>query len=132
MRCCFYVFVILAFTVNLHAGPTEGSAPVKIGADDVTNYFGKEVIFTGTVAQVSIRPKIVFLNMDKPYPDSPFTLVIFPAATNQFGNLKALRGMSVEAEGMVSNYHERAEIVLEKAKQLKVIGPAPTNTAAIH
>ena len=124
-RCLpFLGFLILA--LNLSAGDTNNAAPMKIGTADAKNFFGKEMIVTGQVAQVSIRPGIVFLNMDKPYPNSPFTLVIFPAATNQFGNIKSLRGASVEATGKIISYHNRAEIVLEKAKQLKVTAPAPS------
>jgi hypothetical protein len=113
---------VVALATDASADPT--AAPSKIGTLDATNFYGREMIVTGTVAQVSIRPGIVFLNMDQPYPKSPFTLVIFPAATNQFGNLKALKGSSVEAEGKIVNYHHRPEIVLEKASQLKLTGPA--------
>ena len=116
--------VIVGLASNVFAGPTDGSAPVKIGTSDASKFYGREMIVTGRVAQVSIRPHIVFLNMDKPYPNSPFTLVIFPAATNHFSNLKELKGESVEARGKIINYHNRPEIVLEKANQLKVTGPA--------
>lgn len=124
-RMKFYVSVFagLMLALNLSAGPME-----KIGTSDVTNFYGKEMIVTGKVAQVSIRRSLVFLNMDQPYPDSPFTLVIFSAATNHFGNLKSLRGASVEATGVITNYHDRAEMVLSKAAQLKVTSPAPMNT----
>lgn len=123
MRCvkfCLSTIAAVATALTVTAAP--GSAPQKIGTLEATNFFGKEMTVTGTVAQVSIRPKIVFLNIDKPYPDSPFTLVIFPAATNQFGNLKALRGMSIEATGVVTNFHDRVEMVLERSNQLRVIG----------
>jgi len=120
------LLVLAAFALNLSADDTK-NAPMKIGTVDATNYFSKEMIVTGKVAQVSIRPGIVFINMDKPYPESPFTLVIFPASTNQFGDLKALRGASVEAAGVITNYHHRAEMVLSKANQLKVTSPAPAN-----
>jgi hypothetical protein len=126
MKICWPVLALLALTLNLSADDTKNPALTKIGTGDISNYLGKEMIVTGKVAQVSIRPGIVFLNMDKPYPDSPFTLVIFPAATNQFGNLKALRGASVEATGLITNFHERAEMVLKKANQLKVTSAAPT------
>jgi hypothetical protein len=119
MKIFWPTLAFLTLALNLSANEI-----MKIGTDEATNYFSKEMIVTGKVAQVSIRPGIVFLNMDKPYPDSPFTLVIFPSATNQFGNLKALRGASVEATGIITNYHHRAEIVLNKANQLKVISPA--------
>src|SRR5215469_12820203 len=122
-RAAFALSVLLALTLNLSADDTKSSALMKIGTSDATNYLNKEMIVTGKVAQVSIRPGIVFLNMDKPYPKSPFTLVIFPAATNQFGDLTALRGASVEATGIITNYHHKAEMVLDKANQLKVTSP---------
>jgi hypothetical protein len=128
MKICFWGLGILMLALPLAADPTGNTVTAKIGTDDVKNYYGREMIVTGTVAQVSIRPKIVFLNLDKPYPDSPFTLVIFPAATNQFGNLKSLKGASVEVTGTITNYHDRAEMVLEKAGQLKVTSSSPAGT----
>lgn len=118
---------IIACALTVSADPN--AAPAKIGALEAKKYYGQEMTVTGTVAQVSIRPGIVFLNMDKPYPRSPFTLVIFPANTNQFGDLKALKGASVEAKGKIINYHNRPEIVLEKPAQLTVTGKAPKGSA---
>jgi hypothetical protein len=128
MKIYFWIFGVLMLALKLSADPTANTLPAKIGTDDVTNYYGQEMIVTGTVAQVSIRPKIVLLNMDKPYPDSPFTLVIFASATNQFSDLKSLKGASVEATGIITNYHNRAEMVLKQAGQLKVIGNASAKT----
>jgi hypothetical protein len=120
MKIFWTTLALVALALNLPAGDI-----MKIGTADATNYFTREMIVTGKVAQVSIRPGIVFLNMDKPYPNSPFTLVIFPAATNQFGNLKALRGASVEATGVITDYHHSPEMVLSKSNQLKVTKAAP-------
>jgi DNA/RNA endonuclease YhcR with UshA esterase domain len=130
MKLLWLVLVLATFAINLSADDTNTQGLMKIGTGDATNYFSKEMIVTGKVAQVSIRPGIVFINMDKPYPDSPFTLVIHPAATNQFGDLKALRGASVEATGIISDYRGRAEIVLSNANQLKVTSPAPAQKDA--
>ena len=124
-------FAICALATHLFADETNSAPLMKISAEEATKYLNLDVIVTGTVAHVAIRPGIVFLDMDKPYPDSPFTLVIFPAATNQFGNLKALRGASVEVTGTITNYHDHAEIVLKKKSQLKVTSPAPTNAPAM-
>jgi hypothetical protein len=124
MKIYFWGFAVLVLALNLSADPTGNILPAKIGTDEATNYYGREMIVTGTVAQVSIRSRIVLLNMDKPYPDSPFTLVIFSAATNQFGNLKLLKGASVEVTGIITNYHDRAEMVLRHAGQLKITGNA--------
>jgi DNA/RNA endonuclease YhcR with UshA esterase domain len=134
MRCIKFqslILVALVLTLRVFADPTSNPAPQKIGTLDVTNFYGREMIVTGTVAQVSVRPGIVFLNMDKPYPHSPFTLVILPAATNQFSNVRALKGASVEAMGKITNYHGRPEIVLEHSNQLTVTGMALTNAPAM-
>jgi DNA/RNA endonuclease YhcR with UshA esterase domain len=131
MKFFFLIVAALLIAGNNFAQETNAPAFQKIGAIDTTNFYGKEMIVTGSVAQVSIRSSIVFLNLDHPYPDSPFTLVIHSSATNQFGNLKALKGMSIEARGKITNYHDRPEMVLQKANQLKVTGVAPTNSPSV-
>lgn len=121
--------VIITFiALHLSADDTNVLVPGKIGTGEATKFYGKEMTVTGTVAQVSIRPGIIFLNMDKPYPNSPFTLVIFPPDRNQFANLPSLKGTSIEASGIITNYHDRAEMVLEKTSQLKVLSPEATNS----
>ena len=114
---------------QLAAAETNSPAPFKIGTGEAAKYYDREMIVTGAVAQVTIRPKIVFLNLDKPYPDSPFTLVILPAATNQFGDLKAFKGKYVEVTGKIKNYHDRPEIVLTGTNQLLVTGSAGLTAA---
>ena len=130
MKIYFSVFFVLVTALKLSADPTNSSALAKIGTLDATNFYGKEMIVTGKVAQVSIRPGIVFINMDKPYPNSPFALVIFPSATNQFGNIKSLKGASVEVKGKIKSFHGKPEIVLEKSNQLTVTSMALTKPPA--
>lgn len=72
------------------------------------------------MAQVTIREKLVYLNLDKPFPDSPFSAVIFAKNTNQFDNLPALKGKNVEIKGTVEEYRGKPQIVLEGKWQLKV------------
>jgi hypothetical protein len=124
MKGCLLFSVVMCLALRLPADGTNSPAPLKIGTVDASKHYGEELIVTGKVAQVSIRPKIVFINLDKPYPDSPFTLVILPGATNQFGEVQALKGKNVEARGKIKNFHDRPEIVLESSNQLEVVGPA--------
>jgi len=130
VKIYFSVLFVLVLVLKLSADPTNSPALAKIGTLEATNFYGKEMIVTGKVAQVSIRPGIVFMNMDKPYPDSPFALIIFPSATNQFGNIKSLKGASVEVKGKIKNFHGKPEIVLEKSNQLTVTSMALTKTSA--
>ncbi len=131
MKFILPVFVVGMLAPHLFADITNSVPLMKISAEDATNYFDKEMIVTGKVVHVSIRPGIIFMDMDKPYPDSPFTLVMFPSATNQFGNLSALRGASVEVTGKIKSYHGRPEIVLDKKNQLNVTSAAPTNAPSM-
>ena len=75
---------------------------------------------TGTVAQVTIREKLVYLNLDKPFPQTPLAVVIFARNTNAFGDLSALKGRQVEITGKIEEYKERPQIVLVSTNQLRV------------
>jgi len=98
------------------------SQPLKIGAGEAASHYDKLMTVTGVVAQVSLRPTIVFINLDKPYPDSPFVAIIHSQNTNQFSDLRGLKGHLVAITGKVINYHDRPEIVLERSTQLVVSG----------
>ena len=50
---------------------------------------------TGEVAEVTIGPKEVFLNLDEAFPNSPFTGGVFPSDTNKFNDLPKLKGKDV-------------------------------------
>ena len=115
--------------VSAQADPTNTVAPAKIGAAEASQHYDQEMIVTGKVAQVTFRPTIVFINLDKPFPNSPFAAVIHSDHTNQFTNLRSLRDKPVEIRGTIKNYRNKPEIVLETADQLRV--PASdTNTPA--
>jgi len=100
---------------------SHSEEPKRIGAAEAEKYIDKTMIVTGKVAQVTIREKLVYLNLDKAFPDSPFTAVIFSRATNQFGDLKKLKDQNVEIRGKVEEYKEKPQIVLNSTNQLKVL-----------
>ena len=93
----------------------------KIGTAEAGKHYQETCIVTGKVAQVTIREKLVYLNLDEPYPDTPFTGVIFARATNQFGDLSKLKGKDVEIKGRVEDYKGKVQIVLTSTNQLKVV-----------
>ncbi|HTY88156.1 MAG TPA: hypothetical protein VMB80_11875 [Candidatus Acidoferrum sp.] len=122
---------VTQFTSLARAGETNTAAPAKIGAAEAGKYYDQHMVVTGKVAQVTLRPTIVFINLDQPFPNSPFAAVIHSENTNQFGDLKALQGKAVEIEGTIKKYHDKPEIELDGADQLKVLGaPAATNAPA--
>ena len=83
-------------------------------------YYDQTMIVTGRVAQVTIRPTVTFLNLDKNYPNSPFEVVIFHGHSSFYGDANALKGKSIEIKGKIKNYHDKPEIALDNANQLTV------------
>ena len=104
-------------TLPLASGATT---PSKISTADAANHYDQEMIVTGKVAQVTIRPTVTFLNLDKPFPNSPFTVVIFHGHSSFYGDANALRGKSIEIKGKIKNYQNKPEIALDSMNQLTV------------
>jgi DNA/RNA endonuclease YhcR with UshA esterase domain len=131
MKMIFALAVMAALTSNIARadGTNAPAAPVRIGTDDADKHIDESMVVTGKVASVSIRPNIVFLNMDKAYPDTPFTAVIMAKNTNGFGDLKALEGKSIEVSGKIKSFKDKPEIVLDSTNQLTVV-PAPAEEPA--
>jgi DNA/RNA endonuclease YhcR with UshA esterase domain len=113
-----YLTALLTFGARVFAGDTNTPSHSKIGTAEATNYYDQIMIVTGKVAQVSIRPTVTFLNLDKPYPDSPFTIVIFHGHSSFYGDANSLKGKSVEIEGKIKSYHNAPEIALDNTNQL--------------
>jgi DNA/RNA endonuclease YhcR with UshA esterase domain len=113
--------IVAACASRLPAEDAKPEAPKKIGTAEAIKHYDEELAVTGKVAQVTVRPTIVYLNLDKAFPDSPFTAVIFARSTNGFGDLSKLKGKDVEVNGKIAKYHDKPQIVLESTNQLKVI-----------
>ena len=93
--------------------------PKKIGAAETRNYDDETMVVAGKVVQVSVRPTITMLDIDKPYPNSPFTAVIFPENVGEFGALQKLKNQSVEISGIITEFRGKPEIILESPNQVK-------------
>jgi len=122
MKIGILILAAFALAVELSAQETNSPAPLKIGAANATNFYDKEMIVTGRVVQVTIRPSVTFLNLDKKYPASPFEVVIFHGKSSFYGDANALKGKSIEIRGKIKNYHDKPEMVLDSTNQLTVLG----------
>jgi len=116
MKTLPFILAVLAFAIKASAIDT----PLKIGTADAASHYDQEMIVTGKVVQVTIRPTVTFLNLDKPFPDSPFAVVIFHGHSSFYGDANALRGKSIEIRGKIKNYHDKPEIALDGTNQLTV------------
>jgi hypothetical protein len=111
----------LAAAQNTNTAASPASPPRRISAIEAEKHYGESVIVTGKVVQVSIRPRLVYVNLDKKYPESPMYCVVFARATNQFGDLKKLEGKQVEVKGKIEKYQSKPQIILNSSNQLDVI-----------
>ena len=131
MRTFLPFLIILIFAVRLSAAETNAparsktktSVPMKISAGEADKHFDEEMIVTGKVVSVTIRPKVTFLNIDKPFPNSPFTVVIFHGHSSYFGDANDLKGKAIEIRGKIKDYNGKPEIALDDTNQLTVFEP---------
>ena len=128
LKCAHVVALLPANTYTA----SQAVLPKKIGAAQAKNYYDETMVVRGKVVRVTVRPNVVFLGFDKPFPNTPFTAVIFEENVSQFGDLQRLQNQSVEVSGTITDYHDMPEIVLESTNQLTVVGstePAITPSA---
>jgi DNA/RNA endonuclease YhcR with UshA esterase domain len=93
----------------------------RISATEAKSHVGAEVIVTGKVAEVNKNERLVRLNLDKGYPNQPFTAIIFADHTNLFPEVEKLKDKSVEVSGKIADYRGRPEIIITSTNQLKVV-----------
>ena len=117
----------LAWAASVSA---QTNVPPRIPAAAATNYLNQEVIVTDRVAQVTIRPTIVFLNLNQRYPDSPLTCVIKGSDTNNFSDLKSYQDKEVEVSGHITDFQGKPEIVLTTTNQIKILADTQSGTQA--
>jgi len=126
----FFLAVMTAQALNVAQAegtnaPTTSStnfaAPVRIGTAEADKHIDESAIVTGKVAQVTFRPKVVFLNIDEAFPHAPFSVVIMAKNTNDFGDIQALTGKFIEVTGKIKSFKDKPEIVVDSTNQLRVV-----------
>jgi DNA/RNA endonuclease YhcR with UshA esterase domain len=132
-----FLFILAGLTVAIQLPAADTNAPslpktsaaalLKIGTADAASHYDQEMIVTGKVAQITIRPTVTFLNLDKPFPNSPFAVVIFHGHSSFYGDANALKGKSIEIKGKIKNYKDKPEIALDSTNQLTVFDSKGVN-----
>ena len=118
--------IALVLTVGLLTGVASAQESLKrISTAEAQAHYQETCVVTGKVSQVSVREKLVYLNLDRAFPDTPLAGIIFARNTNQFGDLKQLEGKSVEITGKIDEFKDRLQIVLTSTNQLKVVETKP-------
>jgi DNA/RNA endonuclease YhcR with UshA esterase domain len=121
VAACFLAAVIAFAQESAPEKSDKALVLKKISTLEATNYYDKTMTVTGKVVRVTVTAKNTYIDLDKPYPKSPFSLIIFQSATNQFPDVKALKNKDVEVTGKIKEYHDKPEIILEKSNQVHVV-----------
>jgi DNA/RNA endonuclease YhcR with UshA esterase domain len=115
-------FVILSFFFVFHFSPLSAQDTIKkIIPVEAQSYIGKVVTVVGMIAGLHKTDNIIYLNIDAKYPDNIFTAVIFMDDFDEFKNIDSFLGKKVEITGIVKEYNNKAEIILNTDTQLTVV-----------
>jgi DNA/RNA endonuclease YhcR with UshA esterase domain len=112
--------VILAAALLLR---TSLACAASINAADAASHVGETATVCGVVASAKFaansRAQTTFLDLDQPYPNAPFTAVIFGSDRPNFGTPEtSLRGKRVCVTGQIRDYRGKPEIILNDPSQL--------------
>ncbi len=116
-------FCLLACAAVSGQESKTNSLPAKIPASEAKDHVNAETIVSGKVVELHKTEKLVRINLDKPFPNQPFTAVIFANKTNLFSDLDKLKGKTIEVSGKITEYREQPQIILVSTNQLKVVEP---------
>jgi hypothetical protein len=94
-----------------------------VGPEDTPKHVGETATVCGTVSSAKFAPNSrsqpTFLDFDRPYPNAPFTAVIFGDDRPKFGTpATALRGKRICVTGQIRDYRGKPEIILNEPSQL--------------
>ena len=117
-----FIGVLLSLGVVSGVVLAQGQPEPRTPSAEATNHIGKEVVIKGTVAQVTKRDTIIYLNFEKKFPDQVFTAVIRQRDFAEFPDVEKVQGRKVEVDGKVELFKGKPQILLTKKSQLRVVG----------
>jgi hypothetical protein len=102
-----------------------GNAQTSISATEAKNHVGERATVCGEVASVHYaarsRGNPTFINLDKPYPNQIFTVLIWGSDRPKFGDPEeAYRSKHICVTGKISDYKGVPEIVAYEPSQINV------------
>jgi hypothetical protein len=116
----------VVFLVAL-ALPAGFSAQERISPSEAAKYVGKSATVCGKVASTAYAIQVVgrptFLNLERPYPNQPFTVVIWGSERSKFSPPpeKAYDGKKICVSGIVGRFRdEPPRIVVTKPSQIVI------------
>ena len=107
------------------AQDAKTNAPTRIPAAEAKQHVNSEATVSGKVVEVYKTDRLTRMNLDQPFPNQPFTIVIFANKTNLFPDIDKLKGQAVEISGKITEYRDQPQIVLTATNQLKITSSKP-------
>jgi micrococcal nuclease len=113
------ILVLLGFMSTAFAQET-------ISPDDAAKYICQQKTVCGNVASAHFAAKTkrqpTFINLDKPYPNQVFTVLIWGSDREKFEKPAETlySGKEICVTGMIQSYQGRPEIVVKEPGQVKV------------
>jgi DNA/RNA endonuclease YhcR with UshA esterase domain len=106
------------------------AAQKKLSASEAKDHIGETATVCGSVVSAryaaSTKGQPTFLNLDKPYPNQVFTILIWGSNRNKFGTPEAeYKGKHLCATGKITEYRGVPQIVADEPEQIHV---APERT----
>jgi len=106
-----------------------GSDAATLTATQAKDHVGETATVCGRVASATFAARLngapTFLNLDKPYPDHFFTVVIWGSDRAKFRQPEVeYRGKRVCVTGSIKMFRGRLEIVVKEPSQISTAGTA--------
>ena len=128
MRKCSKAMIFFIIWILCHV--ILGSAPVVaqdyITPADADKYIGQTKTVCGKVASATYaarsRGQPTFLNLDQPYPNHIFTVVIWGSERNKFKSPPEtfFKGKSVCVTGVIDTYRGKPQIIVREPSQIVI------------
>ena len=123
MRNLLFIPCLLLASITAYGQP-----PDMVRAHEAINYAGEYAMVCGVIASANYldksRGEPTHLNFDKPYPEQPFSAIIFGKNRKNFTvKPETLTGYKACVYGKIKLYKGKAQIELVKNEQLSVKAP---------
>jgi len=87
---------------------------------EAPQHVGETRCITGKVLNIGeSKSGTLFLNFCADYRKCAFTVVVFPSALKDVGDVRQLEGKEIEIHGKIQSWRGQTEIVLKNIRQLK-------------
>lgn len=115
----------LSLLMLAFVGMTSVKAEDRIEASKAPFHVGKTVLACGSVAQVTQQPKVIYLNLDRRFPDQTLGLVVWQsdraAFESRLGSLASLQGKRVCARGRIEDFRNKLQLVVKNPQFLRLM-----------